>query len=194
MAFDYLAAGEEPAEEALWSAAERQRVGDTEVLVPGPTDTLLTACVAGARYGPLPLTQWLTDAVMILRAAELDWDRIIDLAVTHRQQLRLRHALGCLLELPVPVPERVAAAHAWLAGRRPSRRDRLAFALSSGRVARRGGLPHALAELVAATAGESLVRTAARLPRHLCTRWSVEHRWQLPLAAGRRVFGAARRV
>ena len=174
--------------------ADDNVAGGTEVLVPGPTDTLLAACVAGARYGPLPPTQWLTDAVMILRAAELDWDRIIDLAVTHRQQLRLRHALDCLLDLPVPVPERVAAAHDWLAGRRPSRRDRLAFALSSGRLARRGGLPHALAELVAATAGESLVRTAARLPRHLCNRWSVEHRWQLPLAAGRRVFGAARRV
>jgi O-antigen/teichoic acid export membrane protein len=194
VAFDYLAAGEVPAEEALWSAAERQPVGETEVLVPGPTDALLTACVAGARYGPLPPTQWLTDAVMILRTAELDWDRLIDLAVTHRQHLRLRHALGCLLELPVPVPERMEDAHAWLEHRRPTRRDRLAFGLSSGRLARRGGLPHALAELVAATAGESLVRTAARLPRHLCNRWSVEHRWQLPLAAGRRMFDAARRA
>jgi hypothetical protein len=162
--------------------------------VPSSTDALLTACVAGVRYGPLPPTQWLTDAVVILRTAELDWDRLVDLAVTHRQHLRLRHALGCLLDLPVQVPEQVAYAHAWLAQRRPSRRDRLAFALSSGRLARRGGLPHALAELVAATADESLVRTTARLPAHLCNRWSVEHRWQLPLAVGRRMFDAARRA
>lgn len=130
---------------------------------------------------------------MILRAAELDWDRLIDLAVTHRQHLRLRDALACLLDLPVPVPERVHAAHAWLERQRPTRRDRLAFALSSGRLARRGGLPHALAELVAQTTGESLARTGARLPRHLCARWSVKHRWQLPLAAGRRMLHAARR-
>jgi O-antigen/teichoic acid export membrane protein len=194
LAFDYVRRGDEPAEEPLWRAAERHRVGETEVLVPSPTDTLLESCVAGARYGPLPPTQWLTDAVMILRAAELDWDRIVELAVTHRQHLRLRDALACLLDLPVPVPERVHVAHAWLAAQRPTRRDRLAFELSSGRLARRGGLPHALAELVAVTAGESLARTATRLPRHLCARWSVEHRWQLPLVAGRRMFQAARRT
>jgi O-antigen/teichoic acid export membrane protein len=194
LAFDYVASGDEPAEEALWRAAERHPVGETEVLVPTPTDAVLAACVAGVRYGPLPNTQWLTDAVMILRAAEADWDRLIDLAVTHRQDIRLREALSCLLDLPVPVPERVHDAHAWLGGQRPTRRDRLAFALSSGRPARRGGLPHALAELVAQTTGESLVRTAGRLPRHLCARWSVEHRWQLPLAAGRRMLHAARRT
>jgi len=194
LAFDYIGLGDEPAEETLWRAAESHRAGETAVLVPAPTDALLAACVAGARYGPLPNTQWLTDAVMILRATEVDWDRIIDLAVTHRQHLRLREALACLLNLPVPVPERVHAAHAWLAGHPATRRDRLAFALSSGRVAGRGGLPHALAELVAVTTGESLARTAARLPRHLCARWSVEHPWQLPLAAGRRMLRVTRRA
>lgn len=189
-AFDYVGRGEDP----IWQAAERQLVDETEVLVPSPTDALLESCVAGARYGPLPPTQWLTDAVMILRRAEVDYDRLVDLAVTHRQHLRVRDALACLLELPVPVPERVQAAHEWLAGRRPTYRDRLAFQLSSGRLARRGGLPHSLGELVAVTAGESLARTAARLPRHLCARWSVEHRWQLPFAAGRRVLHAARRA
>jgi hypothetical protein len=131
---------------------------------------------------------------MILGAAELDWDRILELGVSHRQQLRLLTALGCLLDLPIPVPERVAAAYEWLAARSPTRRDRVGFQLSSGRLGRRGGLPHALAELVAVTADESLVRTAARLPGHLCARWSVEHRWQLPLAAGRRVRQATRRA
>ncbi|HEU5243078.1 MAG TPA: oligosaccharide flippase family protein [Gaiellaceae bacterium] len=194
LAFDYVNRGYEPAEEPLWRAAERHRVGETDVLVPSPTDALLESCVAGVRYGPLPPTQWLTDAVMILRTAELDWDRVIDLAVTHRQHLRLREALACLLDLPVPLPERVHAAHAWLAGQQPSRRERIAFELSSGRLARHGGLPHGLAELVAQTTGEPLVRTATRLPRHLCARWSVEHRWQLPLAAGRRMLQATRRT
>jgi O-antigen/teichoic acid export membrane protein len=194
LACDYVGPGDAPAEEPLWRAAESHPVGETDVLVPTPTDAFLAACVAGARYGPLPPTQWLTDALMILGAAELDWDRLLDLAVTHRQQLRLLSALGCLLDLPISVPERVAAAHAWLATRSPTRRDRLAFQLSSGRLARWGGLPHALAELVAVTADESLVRTAARLPGHLCARWSVEHRWQLPFAAGRRMLQATRRA
>jgi hypothetical protein len=131
---------------------------------------------------------------MILRTAEVDWDRVIDQAVTHGQHLRLRTALACLLDLPVPVPERVHAAYAWLAGPRVSRRERLEFELSSGRLAGRGGLPHVIAELVAATAGESLPRTAVRIPKQLRIRWGIEHRWQLPLAAARRVFQAARRA
>jgi PST family polysaccharide transporter len=194
LAFDYAGSGDQPSEESLWAAAESYPVGEIQALVPTPTDALLAAFVAGARYGPLPRTQWLTDAMMILRGPEVDWDRIIELAVTHGQHLRLRTALGCLLDLPVPVPERVHAAHDWLERRPATRRDRLAFELSSGRLARRGGLPHALAELVAATEDEPLIRTAARIPRHLRTRWSVEHRWQLPLAAGRRMLQAARRA
>ena len=190
LAFDYVGRGEDP----LWDTAEEHRLGETNLLVPAPTDALLATCVAGARYGPLPNTQWLTDAVMILRSAELDWDRLIDVAVTHQQHLRLREALACLLDLPVPVPDRVGAAYDWLASRPPTRRDRLVFELSSGRLARHGGLPHALSELVAQTPGESLARTAARLPRHLCARWNVQHRWQLPLAAGRRMVQAARRT
>jgi PST family polysaccharide transporter len=194
LAFDYVGPRDAAAEESLWRAAETYTVRETDVLVPTPTDAFLAACVAGARHGPLPPTQWVTDALMILGAAELDWDRILDLGVSHRQQLRLLTALGCLLDLPIPVPERVAAAYEWLAARSPTRRDRVGFQLSSGRLGRRGGLPHALAELVAVTADESLVRTAARLPGHLCARWSVEHRWQLPLAAGRRVRQATRRA
>jgi hypothetical protein len=194
LSFDYVGQGEVPAEEPLWRAAEAFDVDGTEVLVPMPTDAFFAACVAGARYGPLPPTQWLTDAVMILRSGELDWDRLVNLAVAHRQHLRLREALGCLLDLPVPVPQRVADASAWLAQWQPTRRDRLAFALTTGTLARRGGLADSLAELLATTTGESLARTATRLPGHLRARWGVAHRWQLPIAAGRRLLTAARKA
>jgi hypothetical protein len=194
LAFDYIGHSEDPAEEPIWRDADRYDAPGTEVLVPMPTDAFLAACVAGARYGPLPPTQWLTDAVMILRSGELDWDRLVNLAVVHRQHLRLREALGCLLDLPIPVPQRVADAHAWLAQTQPTRRDRLAFALSTGTLARRGGLADSLAELLASTTGESLARTVTRLPGHLCARWGVTHRWQLPVAAGRRFLSAARKA
>lgn len=194
LSFDYVGRGDVPAEEPLWRAAEAYDVNGTELLVPTPSDAFLAACVAGARYGPLPPTQWLTDAVMILGSGELDWDRIVDLAVVHRQHLRLREALGCLLDVPIPVPQRVADAHAWLAQWRPTRRDRVVFALSNGTLARRGGLSDAFAELLATTTGESLARTATRLPRSLCARWGVAHRWQLPAAAGRRLLSAARKA
>jgi len=194
LSFDYVGRDDVPAEEPLWHAAEAFDVNAADVFVLMPSDALFAACVAGARYGPLPPTQWLTDAVMILRSGELEWDRLVNLAVEHRQHLRLREALGCLLDLPVPVPQRVADAYAWLAQRQPTRRERVAFALSTGTLARRGGLADALAELLATTTGESLARTATRLPGHLCARWGVTHRWQLPVAAGRRLLSAARKA
>jgi len=194
LAFDYLPRGGEGSEEPLWQAAEPQRAREREVLVPSASDALLATLVAGARYGPLPPTQWLVDAVLILRTTAIDWDRLLELAVTHGQHLRLAAALDCLLDLPVAVPSRVTDARAWLAGWPATSRDRLAFQLSSGRLGRRGGLTDSLAELVASSAGESLARTAARLPRHLCARWNVAHGWQLPLAAGRRVLAATRRA
>jgi hypothetical protein len=193
LAFDFVATCDERAEAPLWEAAEAVQVERSGVPVPDPTDALLAACVGGVRYGPLPSTQWLVDAAMILRGHELDWDRLVSLAVTRGQRLRLREALGCVLDLPVPVPERVAEAHEWLGSEPVARRERLAFALSSGALARRGGAAPALAELLASSPGEPLLRTAARLPGLFRARWGLAHDWQLPFAAGRRVLAAARR-
>jgi O-antigen/teichoic acid export membrane protein len=195
LAFDFVRADGGRGESPLWRAAETQQVGETKVLVLTPTDALLGACVAGARYGPLPPTQWLVDAAMILGGQEVDWDRLVGLAVTRGQRRRLREALACLHALPVPMPDRVAEAYAWLSADEASRRERFVFALSSGALGRRGGgLAQSLAELFASSPGESLARTAARLPSHLRARWGVAHGWQLPLAAGRRALTAARRA
>src|SRR5581483_5203765 len=100
LAVDFVASGAEPAEAPLWRAARRHSIDGTRVLVPCATDSLLAVVVAGARYGPLPPTQWLVDAAMILRGREIDWDRLIELAVTRGQAVRLWEALGLLLELP----------------------------------------------------------------------------------------------
>jgi len=193
LALDFLGPDDEPAEAPLWRDAQRYSVGGTRVLVPTPTDALLAVCVAGARYGPLPPTQWLVDAVMILRGQEVDWDRLIELAVTRGQALRLREAFDVLLGLPLRMPERLRVAHDWLCRWTPTRRERLAFEFSSGRLAGHGALAEVLSSLLAATSGASLARTAAALPAHLRARWGLAHAWQLPLAAGRRVLAAVRR-
>jgi O-antigen/teichoic acid export membrane protein len=194
LAVDFVCAGDKSAEAPLWHAAECLELGEAKVLVPTPTDALLAACVAGARHTLLPRTQWLVDAAMILRRRELDWDRLVELAVTRGQRLRLREALGCILELPIPLSERVAEAHTWLRSSAPSRRERLAFALSSGSLARSGGPAEALSELLASSPEEPLMRTAVRVPGHLRARWGLAHGWQVPLAAGRRMLAAARRA
>jgi len=190
LALDFLSADGEPAEAPLWRDAQRFSVGGTRVLVPSPTDAFLAVCVAGARYGPLPPTQWLVDAVMILRSQEVDWDRLIELAVTRGQALRLREAFDLLLHLPLRMPERLRVAHDWLCRWTPTRRERLAFEFSSGSLARHGRLAGVFSSLLAATPDTSLARSAAVLPAHLRARWGLAHAWQVPLAAGRRVLAA----
>jgi Uncharacterised nucleotidyltransferase len=131
----------------FWQGAVEQDAGGATVLTPSPTDALLAVCVAGLRVGPLPRTQWIADAAMLLRTAEVDWDRLIEIGGGGGQTLRLRAALAYLHRLPATnVPGGVVAR---LERSRPRPRERLVYALAAGRLARRGrfaGLSEGLAE------------------------------------------------
>jgi hypothetical protein len=197
IAFDF-AAGSDPAssEAPLWEGAESQDAAGTQVLVPGATDALLAICVAGARAGPIPSTQWIADASMLLRSQEIDWDRLLELGMGRGQTLRLRDALDYLGGLPATGPPEEVCAR--LRKARVTGRERLIHFLSSGSVQWLGSVPEELAEHVAATPRASLVRTIATFPRRLRARWGLEHGWQLPFAAGRRaarlVAGSGKRT
>ena len=148
LAFDFVAA-DTPAwsDTPLWEAAVEQEAAGATVRVPAPTDALLAVCVAGLRCGPLPRTQWIADAAMLLRTAEVDWDRLLEIGVGRGQTVRLRAALAYLRRLPVPeVPAHVVARLAMV---RPSHRERLVFALASGSIPLEG-LSEAVAERLVA--------------------------------------------
>jgi hypothetical protein len=166
----------------LWDSAEQIELGDVDALVLSPTDELLATCVTGARAGPFRSIAWIPDAVFIIRSGQVDWDRLVGLAIRSGQALRLRDSLAYLSSqaaVPAEARDRLAAAPV-------TRRERVAHALTAGAVKGLGGFPHTL--------GEHLASGGAMrsLPAFLRERWDLEHGWQLPFAAGRRAWRVLR--
>src|SRR5581483_7792401 len=174
LALDFAEPGSPGTAEApLWQAAQLQDAAGSDVLVPAPTDALLALLVGGVRVGPIPRTQWVTDAAMVLRAGEVDWDRLLELGGAHGQTLRLRDGLAYLLHLPGPRPPGLHEAIDRLGGQSTSRREGLGYSFSSGSLSRLGGFSEAVAEHLAATNGDSAARTMTRFPAHLRERWGL---------------------
>ncbi|MGA2009582.1 MAG: nucleotidyltransferase family protein [Solirubrobacteraceae bacterium] len=84
---------------ALWRAARPGLLGDAPVLVPGPADQLLHACLHGTGFTPAPM-RWITDAMLVLRAAAggLDWDHVVRAARDHRACRTVARALALLAD------------------------------------------------------------------------------------------------
>jgi hypothetical protein len=114
---------------SVWDAAESWRIGDVDVAVPSPTDTLFAICVSNARAGNGRTTQWLADAKMVM-ARDVDWDRVVALARRHGQVLRLRAALRYLAVLPGVWPP--ASASEAVEAVRPGASERLVYAAEAG--------------------------------------------------------------
>lgn len=172
--------------EPIWSAAERQDLGESDVLVPGATDALLIACVKGARKHAVANVQWIADAALIVREGKVDWERIVEVAVGGGQTLRVRESLEFVARQPrMPVS---AEALARLATQPVSRRERVAYAFAGGAAPWLGALPEILGEHLAATTGEPAGRAIATLPNRLQARWGLDHAYEIPLAAARRAY------
>lgn len=186
LAFDFVADGPASADE-LWRCAEEQQIAGKAVCVPCATDALLSAVVAGARVGPVPRTQWIADAAMVLRSGAVDWQRLVELAISHGQTQRLRSAFLYLRELPVPQPP--ADVMETLAEAEVTPRERLSFALASGSIPPLRGLQSLLADHLASTRDEPLSQALASLPPRLRERWGVARSRRLPLAAAGRALG-----
>jgi Uncharacterised nucleotidyltransferase len=188
---DLVAPGE-PARpyEAMWETAELLTLDGTELLVAEPLWTLLSVCVGGARLREPTNLQWIVDAVMILRAAEIDFSRLAETARSRGQTVRLREALAYLGEFPgVEIPGGTIAA---LDAAPVSARERLAYSLAAGSFSSAGSLTEHVADHLAVTADRPLTRVVASFPAYLRDRWDVPHGWDLPVEAGRRALRHAR--
>jgi hypothetical protein len=175
--------------ERLLAGAVPQELGEGTVPVPALGDLLFALVVSGARTGPTSGVQWIVDAAMAARQAQPeDWDRLVELGLEAGQALRLQRVLRRLAALPdVPIPpavlDRLSAADV-------TRRDRLVYWGGTHVVRGLGGSPMLVAEHLVASQGASAARTVVSFPRHLRRRWQLEHGWQVPVAAGRRVLRA----
>lgn len=102
---------------SFWATAEPLDFMGTRIRQPDPTHALLLVVVHGVRWNPETPVRWIPDALAILRtrAADLDWNRLLELAATHRVTFRLGLGLSYLAEsfgalVPRFVLERIRAA------------------------------------------------------------------------------------
>jgi hypothetical protein len=98
-------------DEALWRSARPGVLGGAPVLVPGPADLLLHACIHGTGFEPAPM-RWITDAMLIMRASAggLDWEHLLTAAREHRASRNLARALSVLVaDFDAGVPREVLA-------------------------------------------------------------------------------------
>ena len=186
LAIDFVTrAGGARSHAPLWEVAERRTVGGVELLVPTPTDTLLAVCVSHARAEGGRSTQWVADAKMVLDA-EIDWERLLAIGVERGQASRLRDAFRYLASLPGPRPPQSVSER--LATTRTTYRERFTYRCTTGSIGGPGALPSLAAEHLAATGGESWLRTIVTFPHYLRDHWSLARSWHVPLAAGRRTI------
>jgi hypothetical protein len=170
----------------LWPAGERHRIQDAEVSVPPPTETLFAVCVAHARAGRLPNTQWIVDAKLAMQHAEIDWERLLDLARQTHQVSRLRVALEFFAQLPGSKPPREVCDR--FAAAPVSRRLRLAHRCQTGAVRGPARLSTLVGDHLATSDNRSLLGVVAAFPRFLRDRWGLARTWQVPVAACRRAI------
>jgi hypothetical protein len=108
----------------LWDAAEPFELLGRATLVPCATDQLLIVCVHGLRYNADFGPSWAADAITLLRARAIDWDRLVADARRRRLTAPVTAALCYLAdEYDAAVP---ASALSDLRATPTKRSDRLA--------------------------------------------------------------------
>jgi putative nucleotidyltransferase-like protein len=103
-------AGAGAADDELRAAAGPIIFQGRRLRVFSPTDQLLHVCGHAARWEPVPAIRWVADAVLIVREAAIDWQRLVSQAARRRFILRIRQMLAYLREVfGVAIPQSVDA-------------------------------------------------------------------------------------
>jgi Uncharacterised nucleotidyltransferase len=185
-----LGPGEDPTP-LFWPAARRLEVAGVPTLALSPTDQLLHVILHGAQPQNASRLQWIADATMILRSAEIDWNRFEELAIRVRDTIRISDALAYLND---PFARGVPAGSvARLRAHPVSRFDRLEYALASRDVGTGVGMfPATFATYVRETRGWSLGRRTRLFPTFLQEVWELDRLAEVPGTAVRKAVATLR--
>jgi Uncharacterised nucleotidyltransferase len=186
-----LGPGEDPTP-LFWPAARRLEVAGVSMLALSPTDQLLHVILHGAQPHNASRLQWIADATMILRSAEVDWDRFEELSIRVRDTIRISDALAYLSDpfARGAVPDGSVAR---LRAHPVSRFDRLEYALASRDVGTGAGMfPATFATYVRETRGWSLGRRTRLFPTFLQEVWELDRLAQVPGTAVRKAVSTLR--
>ncbi len=116
----------------LWAGAVPTTLNGVPTKALGHADQLLHVCVHGLHWSPTPPIRWVADATTVIRVAgsELDWDRLVRVAVANHVTLPAGATLGYLAERGAPVPPAVLAD---LTAAKTTYAERKAFAVTGRR-------------------------------------------------------------
>ncbi len=94
---------------AFWNAALPIDFMGLQAKILCPTDELLSSCVHGLRWSPVPHVRWVADCMAILRSgAEIEWDRLLRIARDIHVTIPLLHGLEYLEDtFGAPIPQDV---------------------------------------------------------------------------------------
>ena len=171
----------------FWPVARRLAVAGVSTLALSPTDQLLHVILHGAQPQSPSRLQWIADATMILRSAEIDWDRLEDLSIRIRDTIRISDALSYLSGSLVP-----GTVPAGLVGRLRAypvpRFERLEYALASRETGDGvvGMFPATLATFVRETRGWPIGRRVRLFPTFLQEVWELDSLAEVPGTALRK--------
>jgi hypothetical protein len=173
------------ADAAFWESAEPLEFEGMAVQVLCPSDELLHALVHGPTWNDVPPMRWVADAMTVMRAAPIDWDRVLSLTGRLHVTLPMRAACDYLARVfHAPIPERVRNG---LAGLRVNSAERAEYQRNQGPLQ---ALPFFdLARSIYGSyrrgaRGRNVLAQVADFPRFLCFYMDLERPSQLwPRAA-----------
>ncbi|MBS0232027.1 MAG: nucleotidyltransferase family protein [Proteobacteria bacterium] len=105
----FTTSADSPAESGLWQRSTRVPFLDTDVLVPCPTDRLITAITHGA-LDASHHSDWLIDSARLVAEEKIDWPPLAELSDTLSASAQVSSALFYLrYVLDVAIPDRLIA-------------------------------------------------------------------------------------
>ena len=172
------------ADVSFWQAAIPLAFQGRATLALSPADQLLHLCAHGTLWNPMPSVRWAADAVLLLRAAAVDWPRLVAQAQAFALTLPLFDTLAYLKRLlDAPVPDTVLE-QLWDAPF--SGPERQAYESWGNPPNWRYLLPQLEGQYRLYSAigrGRSPLGHVAGRLRFVQQLWGLDHLWQLPGAA-----------
>lgn len=168
----------------VWASVRPIQIAGAPTSMLAPSSQLINVCGHGTKWAPDPGIRWMTDATLIVRRGDIDWDAMIREAVRRRFSVRMRLTLGYIaaaLDAPVPsdVLERLAAQPV-------SRLERLEYQVRSRDHRLLGGLPGYWFNYLRSEDARRR-RLPLGFPRYLQHAWGLPSLRELPAATGARV-------
>jgi hypothetical protein len=180
--------GQDP---GLWARARPLDVVGHHALSPSPEDLLLLVILHAFRAGWATAPRWIADTSALVGAlgADLDWDRLLERAVSGHLVEPVRDALGFVadaFDVPVP-PEPLRALRGARVGRWEHHRYRVASREVTGeRRAWVGELDDARTGWARWSLNLTPVATVRSLPLFVTRRLGLEHASAIPVAVAAR--------